>query len=87
MTLEEIIQILTPILSAVAGVIGALIVLLQTIRGITNMTKQNLTENQAINQELKETKEELADLRLKTAFLVEDVKSRTNNAKSKQKQG
>lgn len=72
MTVNEWVQILTPIFSGAAGIMFALTAFWSRIKKLTKKNESALLDNARIREELTETKKQLADINLKMGYLVEE---------------
>ncbi len=75
MTIDQIIAILTPILSGATGIIGALLIFVSRVRSLRLEVKSQMTNNAKITKELERTRRALIDLSQKVNFVVEEVKN------------
>lgn len=78
MTLDQILDLITPIVSGFGGIVMAALVFINRIRSLTSTVKAQLTDNNTIKKELEETRKALNDLNQKITFVVEEAK---HNAK------
>lgn len=81
MTLEQILAIVTPMVSAIAGIVMALAVFISRIKSLVVLVKKQKLDNDEITAELQATKQQLSDLNAKINYLVEE--ERKNGRKQK----
>lgn len=84
MTVEAIMAIITPILSAIAGIAMAVVVFITRIRNVVNLTKESIHDNNEIKKQLDEANHAIVELGQKIGFVVEEAKTRVRDEKTKQ---
>lgn len=81
MSLEQILQILTPIAAGATGILTALIVFVSRIASLGKTVKAQLLDNEYVKEELKMTHRALNDLSQKISYVVEEVKEVKKNGR------
>lgn len=74
MSIEQILQIITPIVAGATGILGALIVFVKRIASLKNAVKSQLLDSEHVRVELELTRKALNDLNHKISYVVEEVK-------------
>ncbi len=74
MSIEQILQIITPIAAGATGILGALIVFVKHIASLKNAVKSQLLDSEHVKEELEMTRKALNDLNHKISYVVEEVK-------------
>lgn len=85
MGLNEILAIITPIISGICGIVFSVIVLLRKIRSAIKIARESLKDHELMEEELKSIRATMNDLKMQTNFVVEQVKTAAKNEKAKQK--
>lgn len=74
MTLDQIISLLTPILSGASGILISVAVFVAKIKSLRSEVKSQMTNNAQITNELNQTKQALIDVKVKFNAVIEDIK-------------
>lgn len=72
MTLEQILALVTPLVSGVFGITMALAVFVSRIKKLVRLVKKQKLDNEEITAELQNTRQQLSDLNAKINYLVEE---------------
>ena len=81
MTLEQILAIVTPLISGIFGIVMALAVFVGRIKALVALVKKQKLDNEQISQELINTRKALTDLSCKVNYIGE--KEREHDGKQK----
>lgn len=81
MTLEQILALVTPLVSGVFGITMALAIFVSRIKNLVRLVKKQKLDNEEITAELQNTRQQLSDLNAKINYLVEE--ERKNERKQK----
>lgn len=82
MTINEILAIITPLISGVFGIIMALAIFVSRIKSLVRLVKKQKLDNEEIAAELQNTRQQLSDLNAKINYLVEEEKKHDGKQKS-----
>ena len=72
MTLEQILALVTPLVSGVFGIAMALAVFVSRVKKLVRLVKKQKLDNDEIAAELQNTRQQLSDLNAKINYLVEE---------------
>lgn len=72
MTLEQILALVTPLVSGVFGITMALAIFVSRIKNLVRLVKKQKLDNEEITAELQNTRQQLSDLNAKINYLVEE---------------
>lgn len=72
MTLEQILALVTPLVSGVFGITMALAIFVSRIKKLVRLVKKQKLDNDEIAAELQNTRQQLSDLNAKINYLVEE---------------
>lgn len=81
MTINEILAIITPLISGVLGIVFALIIFVNRIKNLVHLVKKQKLDNEEIAAELQNTRQQLSDLNAKINYLVEEEKKHDGKQK------
>lgn len=81
MTINEILAIITPLISGVFGIIMALAIFVSRIKSLVRLVKKQKLDNEEIAAELQNTRQQLSDLNAKINYLVEEEKKHDGKQK------
>lgn len=81
MTINEILAIITPLISSVFGIIMALAIFVSRIKSLVHLVKKQKLDNEEIAAELQNTRQQLSDLNAKINYLVEEEKKHDGKQK------
>lgn len=81
MTINEILAIITPLISGVLGIIFALAIFVSRIKSLVHLVKKQKLDNEEIAAELQNTRQQLSDLNAKINYLVEEEKKHDGKQK------
>lgn len=81
MTINEILAIITPLISGVSGIVFALIIFVSRIKNLVHLVKKQKLDNEEIAAELQNTRQQLSDLNAKINYLVEEEKKHDGKQK------
>ena len=81
MTLEQILALVTPLVSGVFGIIMALAVFVSRIKKLVRLVKKQKLDNEEIAVELQNTRQQLSDLNAKINYLVEEERKHDRKQK------
>ena len=81
MTINEILAIITPLISGVLGIVFALIIFVSRIKNLVHLVKKQKLDNEEIAAELQNTRQQLSDLNAKINYLVEEEKKHDGKQK------
>ena len=82
MTINEILAIITPLISGVFGIIMGLAIFVSRIKSLVHLDKKQKLDNEEIAAELQNTRQQLSDLNAKINYLVEEEKKHDGKQKS-----
>ena len=82
MTLEQILALVTPLVSGVFGITMALAIFVSRIKKLVRLVKKQKLDNEEITAELQNTRQQLSDLNAKINYLVEEVRKHDRKQKS-----
>ena len=81
MTLEQILALVTPLVSGVFGITMALAVFVSRIKKLVRLVKKQKLDNDEIAAELQNTRQQLSDLNAKINYLVEEERKHDRKQK------
>lgn len=81
MTLEQILALVTPLVSGVFGIIMALAIFVSRIKSLVRLVKKQKLDNEDIAAELQNTRQQLSDLNAKINYLVEEERKHDRKQK------
>lgn len=81
MTLEQILALVTPLVSGVFGITMALAIFVSRIKNLVRLVKKQKLDNEEITAELQNTRQQLSDLNAKINYLVEEERKRDRKQK------
>lgn len=81
MTLEQILALVTPLVSGVFGITMALAIFVSRIKKLVNIVKKQKLDNEDITAELQNTRQQLSDLNAKINYLVEEERKHDRKQK------
>ena len=81
MTLEQILALVTPLVSGVFGIAMALAVFVSRIKKLVRLVKKQKLDNEEITAELQNTRQQLSDLNAKINYLVEEERKHDRKQK------
>lgn len=81
MTLEQILALVTPLVSGVFGITMALAVFVSRIKKLVRLVKKQKLDNEEITAELQNTRQQLSDLNAKINYLVEEERKHDRKQK------
>lgn len=81
MTLEQILALVTPLVSGVFGITMALAIFVSRIKKLVNIVKKQKLDNEDIAAELQNTRQQLSDLNAKINYLVEEERKHDRKQK------
>lgn len=81
MTLEQILALVTPLVSGVFGITMALAVFVSRVKNLVRLVKKQKLDNEEITAELQNTRQQLSDLNAKINYLVEEERKRDRKQK------
>lgn len=81
MTLEQILALVTPLVSGVFGITMALAVFVSRVKKLVRLVKKQKLDNEEITAELQNTRQQLSDLNAKINYLVEEERKRDRKQK------
>lgn len=81
MTLEQILALVTPLVSGVFGITMALAIFVSRIKKLVNIVKKQKLDNDEIAAELQNTRQQLSDLNAKINYLVEEERKHDRKQK------
>lgn len=81
MTLEQILALVTPLVSGVSGITLALAVFVSRIKKLVRLVKKQKLDNEEIAAELQNTRQQLSDLNAKINYLVEEERKHDRKQK------
>ena len=81
MTINEILAIITPLISGVFGITMALVIFVSRIKSLVRLVKKQKLDNEEIAAELQNTRQQLSDLNAKINYLVEEEKKHDGKQK------
>ena len=76
MTLDQILDLITPFISGALGILGAILVFVSRISALKKTIKNQMFDNETIKTELENTRQALSDLSTKVNYVVEEAKKR-----------
>lgn len=82
MTLEQILALVTPLVSGVFGITMALAIFVSRIKSLVRLVKKQKLDNEEITAELQNTRQQLSDLNAKINYLVEEERKHDRKQKS-----
>lgn len=81
MTLEQILALVTPLVSGVFGIAMALAIFVSRIKKLVRLVKKQKLDNEEITAELQNTRQQLSDLNAKINYLVEEERKHDRKQK------
>lgn len=81
MTLEQILALITPLVSGVFGITMALAVFVSRVKKLVRLVKKQKLDNDEIAEELQNTRQQLSDLNAKINYLVEEERKHDRKQK------
>lgn len=81
MTLEQILALVTPLVSGVFGITMALAIFVNRIKNLVRLVKKQKLDNEEITAELQNTRQQLSDLNAKINYLVEEERKHDRKQK------
>ena len=81
MTLEQILALVTPLVSGVFGITMALAVFVSRVKKLVRLVKKQKLDNEEITAELQNTRQQLSDLNAKINYLVEEERKHDRKQK------
>lgn len=81
MTLEQILALVTPLVSGVFGITMALGVFVSRIKKLVRLVRKQKLDNDEIAVELQNTRQQLSDLNAKINYLVEEERKHDRKQK------
>lgn len=81
MTLEQILALVTPLVSGVFGITMALAIFVSRIKNLVHLVKKQKLDNEEITAELQNTRQQLSDLNAKINYLVEEERKHDRKQK------
>lgn len=81
MTLEQILALVTPLVSGVFGITMALAIFVSRIKSLVRLVKKQKLDNEEITAELQNTRQQLSDLNAKINYLVEEERKHDRKQK------
>lgn len=81
MTLEQILALVTPLVSGVFGITMALAIFVSRIKNLVRLVKKQKLDNDEIAAELQNTRQQLSDLNAKINYLVEEERKHDRKQK------
>lgn len=81
MTLEQILALVTPLVSGVFGITMALAIFVSRIKNLVRLVKKQKLDNKEITAELQNTRQQLSDLNAKINYLVEEERKHDRKQK------
>ena len=81
MTLEQILALVTPLVSGVFGITMALAIFVSRIKNLVRLVKKQKLDNDEIAVELQNTRQQLSDLNAKINYLVEEERKHDRKQK------
>ena len=81
MTLEQILALVTPLVSGVFGITMALAVFVSRVKKLVRLVKKQKLDNEEITAELQNTRKQLSDLNAKINYLVEEERKHDRKQK------
>lgn len=81
MTLEQILALVTPLVSGVFGITMALAVFVSRVKKLVRLVKKQKLDNDEIAVELQNTRQQLSDLNAKINYLVEEERKHDRKQK------
>jgi len=81
MTLEQILALVTPLVSGVFGITMALAIFVSRIKSLVRLVKKQKLDNDEIAAELQNTRQQLSDLNAKINYLVEEERKHDRKQK------
>ena len=81
MTLEQILALVTPLVSGVFGITMALAIFVSRIKSLVRLVKKQRLDNDEIAAELQNTRQQLSDLNAKINYLVEEERKHDRKQK------
>lgn len=81
MTLEQILALVTPLVSGVFGITMALAIFVSRIKKLVRLVKKQKLDNEEITAELQNTRQQLSDLNAKINYLVEEERKHDRKQK------
>lgn len=81
MTLEQILALVTPLVSGVFGITMALAIFVSRIKDLVRLVKKQKLDNEEITAELQNTRQQLSDLNAKINYLVEEERKHDRKQK------
>lgn len=81
MTLEQILALVTPLVSGVFGITMALAIFVNRIKNLVRLVKRQKLDNEEITAELQNTRQQLSDLNAKINYLVEEERKHDRKQK------
>ena len=81
MTLEQILALVTPLVSGVFGITMALGIFVSRIKNLVRLVKKQKLDNEEITAELQNTRQQLSDLNAKINYLVEEERKHDRKQK------
>ena len=81
MTLEQILALVTPLVSGVFGITMALAIFVSRIKKLVRLVRKQKLDNDEIAVELQNTRQQLSDLNAKINYLVEEERKHDRKQK------
>lgn len=81
MTLEQILALVTPLVSGVFGITMALAIFVSRVKKLVRLVKKQKLDNDEIAAELQNTRQQLSDLNAKINYLVEEERKHDRKQK------
>lgn len=81
MTLEQILALVTPLVSGVFGITMALAIFVSRVKNLVRLVKKQKLDNDEIATELQNTRQQLSDLNAKINYLVEEERKHDRKQK------
>lgn len=81
MTLEQILALVTPLVSGGFGITMALAIFVSRIKSLVRLVKKQKLDNEEITAELQNTRQQLSDLNAKINYLVEEERKHDRKQK------
>ena len=81
MTLEQILALVTPLVSGVFGITMALAIFVSRVKKLVRLVKKQKLDNEEITAELQNTRQQLSDLNAKINYLVEEERKHDRKQK------
>lgn len=81
MTLEQILALVTPLVSGVFGITMALAIFVSRVKKLVRLVKKQKLDNDEIAVELQNTRQQLSDLNAKINYLVEEERKHDRKQK------